>query len=729
VFARLKRAPEALADRLADIPGVARVQTRVVVDVTLDVPGLAEPATGRLISVPDRPTPGLNELHLRRGRLVEPGRRGEVLVNEAFADAHHLGPGDSLRAVINGRHQKLSIVGVALSPEYVYPIREGEIIPDNRRYGVFWMGREELAAAYDMKGAFNDLTLALMPGAVEVEVLRQVDTLIAPYGGLGAFGRSEQTSNQFVSNEIAQLRSTALIAPSIFLGIAAFLLHMAVTRMVGAQREQIAMLKAFGYSRWEVGAHYLGLVAVLVVAGLALGTAVGAYLGYDNTQVYTQFFHFPAFNYRLDAAVVWKALFVSAGAALAGTVGAIARAARLPPAEAMRPEPPARYRPVGVEALVGRWLSPVARMTLRNLARRPVRSALTGLGLALAVSGVVVGNFIEDSVNAVIDFQFFATQSMDVTVGFVQPAPARVLSALRHLPGVRAVEPFRSVPVRMRHENHSRRLALQGRRPDATLSRPRDAITGRPVEVPPEGVVLSAKLAEVLDVAPGGLVTVEVLEGERLVRSLPVAGVYHDYAEPSALIHIGALERLLRQGDAYSGAHLAVEPGYVDELYKQLKQAPKVAGVMIKDLALKNFNETLAENLLRMKAINLVFAAVIAFGVVYNSARIALAERSRDLATLRVLGFTRGEIAAILLGELAVLTAAAVPVGLGLGFGMVWLAATYLDTETQRFPAVVSLATCAFAVALTLAAAVLSGLVVRRGLVKLDLIAVLKARE
>jgi putative ABC transport system permease protein len=205
--------------------------------------------------------------------------------------------------------------------------------------------------------------------------------------------------------------------------------------------------------------------------------------------------------------------------------------------------------------------------------------------------------------------------------------------------------------------------------------------------------------------------------------------VYHDYAEPSALMRIDALHRLLKEGDTYSGAHLAVDADRVDELYARLKEAPRVAGVMIKLLALRSFEETLAENLLRMKAINLAFAAVIAFGVVYNSARIALAERGRDLATLRVLGFTRGEIAAILLGELGVLTAAAVPVGLGIGFGMVWLAATALDTETQRFPAVVSAATCGFAVAVTIVAAVLSGLVVRRSLTKLDLVAVLKARE
>jgi putative ABC transport system permease protein len=267
VFAHLKRAPNSLAERIAELPGVARVQTRVVVNVTLDVEGMAEPAVGRLVSVPDRQAPGLNGLYLRSGRYVEPGRDGEVLVSEGFATAHCLRPGDRVLAVINGRRQQLRIVGVALSPEYVYQIREGDVLPDDRRYGVFWMGDTELASAFDMRGAFNDVALTLGPGASEPEVLRRLDRLTEAYGGLGAFGRADQPSHKFVSNEINKLRGMAMVVPAIFLSVAAFLLNVVLSRLIGTQREQIAALKAFGYTRWEVALHYLKLVLLIVTAG------------------------------------------------------------------------------------------------------------------------------------------------------------------------------------------------------------------------------------------------------------------------------------------------------------------------------------------------------------------------------------------------------------------------------------------------------------------------------
>jgi putative ABC transport system permease protein len=730
VFARLKRAPESLADRVAEIPGVARVQTRVVVDVTLDIAGMAEPAVGRLVSIPERREPGLNEVYLRQGRWVEPGRRGEVLIGDAFAEAHGFQPGDEFFAVINGRRQRLHVVGIALSPEYIFVIRPGEMLPDNRRFGILWMGREELAAAYDMRGAFNDLALTVTPGAPPQEVIRQVDRLIAGYGGLGAYDKTEQTSNRFISNEIMGLRTQAVVSPSIFLSVAAFLLNIAVARLVGAQREQIAALKAFGYTGWEVAGHYLRLVLVLVLAGLVLGTALGAWLGYALTGMYAQFYRFPVFAYHLDPAVVLGALGLSGFAALAGTLGSIRRAARLPPAEAMRPEPPARYRPTFVEHLLPpRWLAPAARMVLRNLARRPVRTFLSGLGIALATAVVILGNFVEDAVDEILDFQFFASQRQDVTVTFVEPATARVLSDLRHLPGVREVEPFRAVSARVRHGHRERRLGIQGLPADPRLHRTLDAETGEALVLPPEGLVVSAKLAEVLGITIGEAVSVEVLEGERPVRAVPVVGLVHDYSEPSAYMRREALNRLMHEGDVYSGAHLAVDRDRRDELYATLKRAPRVAGVTIKEASLHSFEETLAENLLIIKSINVLFACVIACGVVYNNARIALAERSRDLATLRVLGFTRGEVSAILLGELGVLTAAGIPVGLAIGYGMVQAAAVGMDTELQRIPAVVGAGTYALAILVTALAALASGLWVRRGLDRLDLVAVLKAQE
>jgi putative ABC transport system permease protein len=729
VFVHVKRAPDALAARLAEVPGVGSVQTRVVVDVTLDVEDMTEPASGRLISVPDRSPPLLNALYLRQGRFLEPGQSDEVLASEAFTEAHNLGPGDRVRAIINGRRRQLVIVGVVLSPEYVYQIRPGDFIPDDRRFGVFWMAHTELAAAFDMQGAFNDAALSLTPGASEPEVLARLDRLTASYGGLGAYGRADQVSNRYVSDEISKLRTTGFITPTIFLAVAAFLLQVVLSRLVGTQREQIAALKALGYSRLEVGLHYFKMVLVLVVIGAALGTVGGAWLAHYLTQLYTRFFRFPVPEYGIEPAVVLLALLASGGAATLGTLGAVRRAARLPPAEAMRPEPPARYRP----SLLERWglaglFSQPTRMILRHLERQPLRAGLAILGIALAVSVLILGSFVADAVDYLMDFEFHCTQRQDVTVSFVEPESSRALHELCHLPGVRYGEAFRAVSVRLRSGPWWRRTGITGLPPGPVLQRLLDE-RGGPAPLPEEGLVLSGALAQALHVGVGDSLTVEVLEGERPTRRVQVTAIVSSYTGMAAYMDLRALHRLLHEGDALSGVNLAVDAAHADELYRRLKAMPHVAGVAVKEATVVSFQKTLAENLLRIRTLNVTFAIVIAFGVVYNTARVSLSERGRELATLRVLGFTRAEISFILLGELAILTLAAIPLGLVLGRGFAALVTTALATETYRIPLVIRTPTYAFAATVVLTAALLSGLVVRRRLDRLDLVAVLKASE
>lgn len=730
VFAHLKRAPDSLAGRVADIPGVAQVQTRIVMPATLDVPGMVEPASARLISVPDRPAPMLNGLFLRKGRYIEAGNRGEVLISEGFAQAHHLEPGDTVFAILNRRKQTLRVVGVALSPEYVYQLGPGQILPDDRRFGVFWMGHTDLAGVFDMKGAFNDLTLTLTPEASEPEVIRRLDALTERYGGLGAYGRSDQQSHEFLDNELKELRGMALVVPSIFLGVAAFLLNVVISRTVGTQREQIAALKAFGYTRWEVMLHYLKFVAVIVLAGVAVGVVTGAWLGRGMTEIYTAFFRFPVFDFQLDPLVVALAVGISVGAGVLGTFAAVRRAAALPPAEAMKPEPPATYSRTLVERLgLHRVLSPAMRMMVRHIERRKLKTALTAIGIALAVAVVILGSFGKDAIDHVMVAQFSVAQRQDVTVGFVEPTSRAALYELEHLPGVVRVEPMRTVAVRLRSAHRSRRVGLIGVRADASLVRVMDVHTS-PVPVPPDGLVLSKKLAELLEVLPGDNLEVEVLEEDRPVRSAVVAGLVDDFAGTTAYMDLAAVNQLMREGDVVTGAHLLADPARRTELYTAVKNTPRVSGVVIKRDVVDSYQKTIGENILKMRLFNVIFAGVIAFGVVYNSARIALAERSRELATLRVLGFTRGEIAQILLGELTLLTLTAIPLGLICGYGLafVLIKAVY-DTELFRLPLVVSDWTFGFAASITLVAGVVSGVVVGRRLGELDMVAALKSRE
>ena len=729
VFARVTRAPLSVVERITEIPGVSQVAPRIMSDVTLDLEDLPEPAIGRLISIPEHEPPGLNGLYLRSGRYIEPNQSGEVIVGEAFAEVHSLKPGDSLRAIINGRERTLNIVGIAISPEFIFQIREGDVLPDDRRFGVLWMGQTDLAAAFDMQGAFNNLCVSVSADASIPEVIRQIDLLLEPYGCLGAYDRDDQMSHKYIRDEMENLRGMARVGPTIFLAVAAFLLNVVLSRMIQSQREEIAALKAFGYYGWSIGLHYMKITAVVVFIGGIVGTALGTFMGMKLSELYTTLYRFPHLDFQFDTRVALSAFGVSLAAGVLGTIGSVWQAVRLPPAEAMRPAPPGDFRATILERVgFQRFLPQTVRMILRSLERHPIKSALSCLGISTAVAVIILGSYAKDAVDYVMESQFRHAQRYDLLVTFIRPTKADALHDIENLPGVHTVVPMRSVAARVRSGHHSRRVAIQGLPPGNELFKAVDVLR-QEKPIPEDGVLMTTKLAEVLELKIGDRVNVEILEGDRPHRQLKLMGVVDDFSGLSCFVSLETAHRLLREGDSLSAACVTVDSQRVNQMYTQLKNLPQVAGVSIKVAMIQSFRETVAENLLRIRMFNVAFATIIAFGVVYNAARISLAERSRELATLRVIGFSRAEISGILLGELAVLTVAALIPGMGLGYLFCIVSTLTLNTEMYRIPLVINPSTHGFACAVIVVAAILSGLVVRRRLDKLDLIAVLKTRE
>ncbi len=729
VFANAARAPERLAPRIAAMPGVVDVDTRVVADVTLDVPGMDEPATGRLVSLPDRGEPLLNAVSLRRGAWPDPARPDEVVASEVFLEAHGFGPGDRVAAIINGRRRTLTIVGVGLSPEYVYSVRPGEIFPDNRRFGIFWMKRQALASAFDMEGGFNDVSLALARDASVDDVVAGLDRLLEPYGGRGAYPRSLQVSAWTISNELTQLQTFGFITPLIFLSVAAFILNIALARALALQRGQIAALKALGYTNGELAWHYVKWALAIAALGAVAGVVMGAWLGAQMAELYNQYFRFPMLDYRLSAGVAIGSLAGSLAVAALGAQSAVRRAVAVPPAEAMRPESPVKYRrSIGERWRVFRRLPNTTRMILRNLERQPLRAAMSVLGMAFAGAVLLIGFAFVDVMTVLIDEQFVRAMRQDVTLTFVEPLSAAALHAVQRLPGVMAVEPMRVVPARLRVGHRHRTLAVTGLVAEPSLNRVVDR-HGGVLALPPQGLVLSKMLGEILGVGPGGTVRVEVLDGGRPTFDIPVATLVDDSMGLQAYMDIGTLRRLLHEGGTLSGAAMMVDGGQVDALNARVKLLPAVAGVALRAATLRNFRETMAEHMNLMIFFNVFFAGVIAFGVVYNSARVSLSERSRELASLRVLGFTRGEIALILLGELAILAGVSLPLGALIGYGLGQFIMTIFTNEVYRLPFSVTPQTVAWTFLTVIGATMVSAAAVRRQLDRLDLVAVLKSRE
>jgi putative ABC transport system permease protein len=728
VFAEVRRAPRALLPRIVEIPGVAEAETRVVREVQLDVPEVPQPMIARVIGADFAGPQTMNRLTLASGRWPVPGARGEVVVNRRFMEARGLELGARVNVLLNGKREPLAIVGSVLSPEYIYATRGGAL-PDDEWFAVFWMDAKQLAAAFNMEGAFNSVILRLEPGASTGSVIAALDRLLEPYGAPGAYEREDQISHRIISQEIEQQRVMGTVLPSVFLLVAAFILNVVLHRQVNAQRSEIAALKALGYADGTIARHYLKLTAAVVAGGVVIGVALGYWLGGLMTALYTDFFAFPQFLYRVSPWVVLTGIVVTVVAASSGALAAIRSVVRLHPAEALRPPAPAVYRPLLLERVgLVHLITPAQRMIFRNLERRPVRAALTISGVAGAIAILISGTFWRDALDQFIEVQFHLAQPADVYLGFVEAVPETVRADLERLPGVMRAEVSRSIGVRIAAGHRTYRTAVTGLKDDAELQRVVDKhmheATARA-----GALLLTTRLARRLGVATGDTVMLELTDGKRTRAEMRVGGTVDELAGMNVWMRLEDLNRLAGEGPLVSSAALLVDPAQELLLLRTLKEVPGVATVIVKSTLLDTFRATTARNLLFFTAILTVFAATIAFGVVYNNARIQLAERSWELASLRVLGFTRAEVSLLLLGQLAVEIALAIPIGFVLGYGLASLILILSTGDVYEIPMVILPATYLYGAVTVIISGLVSALVVRHKIDHLDLVAVLKTRE
>lgn len=729
IYAPVIRAPDRLIAEIATLPGVATAQARVTGTALVNLPDLAVPIQARALSLPDRGETALNALFLTDGRRLDRDRADEILLLESFAKAHALRPGDRLQATMNGARRTFDIVGLAQSPEFLYVTAPGELVPDDARFGVIWMSRSALSAAYGMSGAFNEALIGLERGASEPAVLAGIDRILDPYGGLGAFGLADLLSDQFVSQEIEGLEASAAAVPPLFLAVAAFLLYIVIGRMVQSEREEIGLMKAFGYTNLEVGAHYLKLVLVIAVGGAVLGSLFGIAAGRALIGVYLIYFKFPFLVFQLDLQSFVIGFAVSVLAASAGGALVLRKVFALTPAAAMRPPAPADYSRTGrIGAAFNSLLDQPSRMVLRRLTRQPGRmlGAVAGIACGMGLSVAMISIFA--SFETTISTTFSVVDRSDVTVSFTHAVSDKTVFELARMDGVLSVEPTRSVPAILRNGRLSHRGALTGMADAPRLYRALDA-NARAIALRDEGVVLSSALADKLNITPGDLLTIEVRTGAQPALSLPVVAIADTLLGAPAYLPLTALNRVMGEPGRVSGAYLSIDSAAAEAIYARLKDMPTVAGVSLKSQAEGAFQRMMNEGAGATRYVMAALAFIITFGIVYNAARIAQAERARDLASLRVIGFSKGEAAFVLLGELAVVTLAALPLGSALGYGLSILIAQAYSTEIYQIPAQFDPPSYGVAVLVVVGAALASALAVKRDLDRTDLVAALKTRE
>lgn len=730
VFASATRAPESVKTAIASIDGVSAVSTRIVNAVIIDIEGMAEPATGMVISIPDHGEPAVNRLYLRSGRFPEPGRDNEATIIEAFADAHGFQPGDTFDVLINGRKRHLAITGITLSPEYVYAIGPGDMVPDQKRFGVIHMHRSVLEGAYDMNGAFNDVSLTLSRSADKDDVIARLDTILKPHGGTGAYDRKDHMSDAFLDSELTQLRAMAQVIPPIFLFIAAFLVNMILSRLIALEREQIGLLKAVGYSNTAIAWHYAKLTLAISLVGVVIGGIAGTRLGHGMASLYGEFYSFPFLVFSQEPDLYVISTLVTFAAALIGAANAITGAVRLPPAVAMRAPAPTRYRSLFSGSSGGFRLpfSQLTIMALRHLVRWPLRTTLTTLGTALPVALLITSLFAFDSVDHMIDTMWFRADRQDATLTFAMDRSEDALRDVARLPGVLAAEPFRAEAATLRNGHRSRNVQIIASRPETDISRVLDQEFA-PITLPPAGILLSERLATHLGLATGDHVEVELNDGQGRKVLVPLVGVTNSYVGLNANMSLEALNRLSGQGNRISGARVIVDDNRIRDLYDEVKQTPAIASVALQGVSLKRFRAVIEENIGISITIYVALAVIITFGVIYNSARIQLSERARELASLRVFGFTNREVSSVLLTELGVMVILAQPLGWLIGRIFSVLVAKGFESDLFRIPLIINPPTYAVSSLIVLGGALVSALIVRRRIDRLDLIRVLKTRD
>lgn len=729
VFTSVRRAPESAAARLRAIDGVQTIETRIVRLVILRIPGVEEPANAQIVSLPDTGESILNRIVLFSGRYPETRSPDEIIISNAFAEANGLQTGDTIEAVMNGRLRALTIVGIGDSPEFIYALGPGSLMPDDRLFGIFWMRRQALGAAFDLDGAFNSVSLTVAPGTDTALVIDQVDDVLAAYGGTGAIDRSDQLSNAFVDSEMNQLKTMARIIPAVFLAVSAVLIHSILNRLIQTERQQIGLFKAFGYSRREITWHYLKFAIAITAGGVLAGFALGFILQNLITQLYAETFRIPDLTWRVDSFALFASALAALGSAIAGSMSAALGAAKLSPAEAMQPAPPVNYHQGWLRYILQmRWLDEPTRLILRHLFRFPARTAANLFGIAAAVALLVSTLFSFDAIDTMMEQMFFRTNAHDAAITFFEGRNDTALSELARLPGVMNAEGVRDIPASLEAGHRSERVGITGLPADAQLRRILSA-DGRYIDIPSTGIVLSSQLADMLNVTTGDLVTAHFLDATRPVVDLPVTAVVDEFVGTPAFMDLQTMNALLDQPPTISGAYLKLDPLAQAAFEESVIERPGIAGVSLRAAAIDSFEETLQETIYIMMSIYAVIGGAIAAGVVYNAARISLTERGRELASLRVLGFTHHEVGYILLGELALVALVGIPIGCIGGIALAHLIATAMATELYRIPVVVNPSTLGVAAMIVLFSSTIAALFVVRRVRSLDLIAVLKTRE
>ncbi len=729
IFAEFKAAPAEIIAKIRHLDGIESAEARIVMDGLVYLKTQPEPALARFIMLTPANQSNLNKLYIRRGRLPVESTEIEIAVHEAFAEANNLSLGDTFKILIQGQSEDAKIVGITISPEFVYALNPAAPLPDDHHFGIFWLLPKPLQRMAKMKDVTNSIIAKMSKDASTGAVLERVNQVLKPYGNSGAYERKHQLSNMFVEDEIRQQKASAIITPSIFLLVAAFLTHIILSRLVAIHRPQIATLKALGYYDREISLHYMKMILIMMLVGAIPGIFLGDIIGILLTRTYQQFFHFPNLNFSLSLQAAIIGLVAGITPALLGGWSGLRAIYKLTPAEAMRAPSPPVYKP----SIIERWglqtrISIKTKMVWRNLFFRPVRLLLSVLGICAALAVIVTGGSWNDMTDFLMATQFQRQQREDMSVSFLKPLPASSIRELLNIPGILAAEGQRSVPARLIYKNHKRELGITGWPDHIQMSRKLDKDL-KNIEIPDNGILLSRYFQDAWGLKVGENIDIEILEGKLPVFSTRIAAFSDDLIGLSASMKFRPLLKELKEETGYNVVTLKVDPIKSTEVYVKLKNFSQIYSVNLKKQLYLGFQESMGGLIRVFTMVLIIFALAIAIGIIYNSVRVSFSERSWEMASLRILGFSKGSVFEMLTSEIVTQISLAIIPGCLAGWGLVYLSMESIHAETFSFPVFIEPSTFAMAILVIIFALIFSLLIMLRMIGSINLVDALKVRE
>lgn len=664
------KAPEGVIKQVESVPGVSRATGRIQKDVPV-IGKNGERATARLTSYPLPMNTEVNRLQLLSGRLFDKypeGGDAEVLLDPQYASANRLSPGDTVTVVAEGRQVLLTVTGTATAPEFIYPMKDtASLIPEPGNFGIFMVPHNQVQQILNLSGQINQVVIKLSPGVDEKVVAEQIDGILEPYGRLASYPRKQQLSDAVLSGELDQLRMMSRFLPSIFLGIAALIEFVMLGRMVKSQRSQIGTMKAIGYNNFQIMWHYTSYALLVGMLGALLGSIAGVMLASSLSLLYAQFFNLPEVVSGASGQSLLYGFALSLSAGAVAGLTASRGVLNVQPAESMQPEAPKGSGNIFLESWAWFWrrLDTAWKMGLRTIMRNRLRSAITLLGVVFATGMMIVAFFFQDTVNVMIDEYF--TQKYDYFVRFNGPVREPALLDITRLDGVTRAEPVFEVPVKLHFEGRSQEELLIGLPHDTKMQRLASE-TGSPLQLPDSGLLISSSTARKLQARVGDEVQVETLLplGPTRRSTVRIMGVNQQFVGGMSYLTLAEANRIMHDNRLISGAMLKIDMGRASLVEAELNDMTGVSSILSRRAEMESFTSQM-DYMYFFVAIMVSFAILLGFAIVYNASIISFAERRRELASLRVMGFTVQEVSGLLLKENLLQTLLGVALGLPFG--------------------------------------------------------------